>query len=144
MRPAAVLCGTDPSHTKHLSEHLAHKIEVVHVCSNTQAALTEIPALLRGEKVIPSSGQGANATGDTPRTDVSLVVIGRFEPADSQAITEVIEQVKPLAVLIADPTKKSPGQQGPPTIEMIQARILESIGAAESADGTLVPGVYRF
>ena len=119
---------------------------VVHVCATTESALSEIPALLKGEKVTPSSGQGTNAAAGegNARTDISLVVIGAFAPPDAQAITKTVEDVKPVAVFLADTTKKSPGQQGPPTIEMIQARILESISAAEKGDGTWAPGVYRF
>ncbi|KIW20815.1 hypothetical protein PV08_01393 [Exophiala spinifera] len=121
---------------------------VVHVCSTTESALSEIPGLLRGEKVMASSGQGTNATAQTPfRADISLVIVGAFSPPDAQAITNAVTATTTpasVAVFVADTTKKSPGQQGPPTIEMIQARILESINAAEKSDGTFGPGVYRF
>ncbi|KAJ9496492.1 hypothetical protein LTR67_006315 [Exophiala xenobiotica] len=143
MAPAAILCGRDPSHTEHLIEHLSSKVQVVHVCANTETALSEIPSLLKGDKITPSSGQGSNATGDV-RTDISLIIIGAFAPPDVQAIEGAAQGVKPMPIFLADTSKKSPGQQGPPTIEMIQQRILESINAAEEGEGNWAPGVYKF
>ncbi len=113
------------------------------MCANTEAALSEIPALLKGDKITPSSGLGSNATGDV-RTDISLIIIGAFAPPDVQEIQSAAQGVRPIPIFLADTSKKSPGQQGPPTIEMILQRILETINAAEQGEGNWAPGVYKF
>jgi len=103
---------------------------VLHVCSSTEAALTEIPKLL----------QDGTA-------DVSIVIIGgMYAPEDVEKIKAAADAVKPLAFLIADRSKIPPGATGPPPPEIIKQRILAAVAAKETGDGTGVvePGLHKF
>ncbi len=106
--------------------------------------MSEIPALLRGDDVTPSSGVGSNAGGST-RSDVSLVIIGGgYSPDDVQKITAAADQVKPLAFFVADVTKTAPGATGPPPGEVIKKRLVDTIDAEEKGEGEWAPGVYKY
>ncbi|KAK4947754.1 hypothetical protein LTR10_013262 [Elasticomyces elasticus] len=139
----AIVCGRNAEHVQHLADHLAPQFEVLLGCNNTQAVLSEVPALLKGESVVPSSGVGSNAKGQA-RTDPALIILGAFPPQELDEIKSAIEAVKPMPVFAADVTKKSPGQQGAPSIEMIQQRIVECVKAAEQGEGKWAPGVHMF
>ncbi|KAI1622774.1 hypothetical protein EDD37DRAFT_611182 [Exophiala viscosa] len=130
---ATILLEENGSHTRHF----------LHGCNNTQAVLSEVPALLKGESVVPSSGVGSNAKGQA-RTDPALIILGPFPPHELDEIKSAIETAKPMPVFVADITKRSPGQQGPPSIEMVQQRIMESIKAADQGEGKWAPGVHMF
>ncbi|KIW72589.1 hypothetical protein PV04_00770 [Phialophora macrospora] len=139
---AAVLCGREPKTATFIVKNLAPKIEVVHVCTTRDTAVSEIPALLRGETAAPSSGLGANAEGSA-RSDVSLIIIGGgYSKDDVQAIKEAADAVKPLPLFWADISKTA--GSGPPAPDMIKKRIIDSIEKEESADGEWAPGIYMY
>ncbi|OCT46546.1 hypothetical protein CLCR_02141 [Cladophialophora carrionii] len=129
---AAILCGREPKMAQAMIKNLAPKIE----------AVSEIPALLRGETTAPSSGLGANAEGSA-RSDVSLIIIGGGYPKDDvQAIKEAADAVKPLPLFCADVSKTA--GSGPPPPDMIKKRIIDSIEKEEKGEGEWAPGVYMY
>ncbi|ETI28821.1 hypothetical protein G647_01273 [Cladophialophora carrionii CBS 160.54] len=139
---AAILCGREPKMAQAMIKILAPKIEVVHVCTSRDTAVSEIPALLRGETTAPSSGLGANAEGSA-RSDVSLIIIGGGYPKDDvQAIKEAADAVKPLPLFCADVSKTA--GSGPPPPDMIKKRIIDSIEKEEKGEGEWAPGVYMY
>ncbi|KIX93361.1 uncharacterized protein Z520_11004 [Fonsecaea multimorphosa CBS 102226] len=140
---AAVLCGKQPQLTDFMLKNLLPKIEVVHVCNNADTAVSEIPTLLKGDIISPSSGLGANAQG-SGRSDISFIIIGGgFSPEDVQAIKSAADGVKPVAFFCAD-TSKTPAGAGPPPGEMIKKRMMDAIEKEEEGDGKWAPGVYMY
>ncbi|KAJ9660499.1 hypothetical protein H2201_006921 [Coniosporium apollinis] len=59
-----VACGRSADIAKAVRKLLAPEYDVIHVCLTHEAALIELPALLRGDLVAPSSGIGTNAERD--------------------------------------------------------------------------------
>ncbi|OAP62447.1 hypothetical protein AYL99_04650 [Fonsecaea erecta] len=140
---AAVLCGKQPQLTEFMIKNLMPKIEVVHVCTNVDAAVEEIPALMKGNTTRPSSGMGTNASG-RERSDISLIIIGGgFSPQDIQAIKSAADSVKPVAIFCAD-TSKTPAGAGPPPPDMIKKRMMGGIEKEEKGEGQWAPGIYMY
>ncbi|KEF62174.1 uncharacterized protein A1O9_00146 [Exophiala aquamarina CBS 119918] len=124
----AVLCGREPKLAEFMKANLAPKIEITHVCSSTEAALTEIPNLLQ---------EGS--------ANISLVIIGGlYSPEDIEKIKAAADAVKPLAFLVADRSKTPPGATGPPPPEIIKQRILAAVAATETGEAKLEPGLHKF
>ncbi|KIX06996.1 uncharacterized protein Z518_04972 [Rhinocladiella mackenziei CBS 650.93] len=141
---AAVLCGKQPPLAQFMIKNLAQKIELVMVCTSVDSAVSEIPALLKGESVTPSSGLGSNAEG-AGRSDVSLIIVGGgYSPADLEAIRSAVDAVKPLAFFVADTSKSPPGATGPPPPDVIKKRIMDCIEGQEKGEGEFAPGVYMY
>jgi len=141
---AAVLCGKEPTLVQYMIQNLQPKIEIVHHCDSVDTALSEIPALLRGEAIRPSSGFGTNVKGPA-RNDVQLILIGgAFAEEDVSAILAAVEDVKPLAFFRTDPGKVPSGTPGRPPPEAIRTRILNCVEAEEQPEGHWAPGVYLF
>jgi len=139
---AAVLCGKEPKMAQFMTKNLSPKIEVVHVCTTLDTALSEIPALLKGETSPPSSGLGTN-NGGSVRNDISFIVIGGgYSKDDVDAIKAAADGVKPLPFFWAD-ISKTVGP-GPPTPEVVKERILESVEKEEKGDGEWAPGIHRY
>ncbi|KIW30580.1 uncharacterized protein PV07_06316 [Cladophialophora immunda] len=140
---AAVLCGKQPHLTEFMIKNLLPKIEVVHVCNNADAAVSEIPALMKGDTTAPSSGLGTN-TGGSGRSDISLIIVGGgFSPQDVQAIKSAADSVKPVAFFCAD-TSKTPAGAGPPPPEMIKKRMMAGMEKEEKGEGEWAPGMYMY
>ncbi|KAL2427228.1 hypothetical protein ABEF95_003163 [Exophiala dermatitidis] len=140
----AVLCGKVPHHVEYMVKNLMPKIEIVHVCMTADAAVAEIPTLLQGNPITPSSGYGTNADHNAIKTDVKLIIVGGGWPEEErQTILKTIEANRPVPVFVADTSKTQPGA-GPPSTDAIKKRILDSVEAAEKGDGEWVPGVYSF
>ncbi|EXJ96104.1 hypothetical protein A1O1_01230 [Capronia coronata CBS 617.96] len=140
---AAVLCGRVPHHVEYMVKNLLPKIEVVLACTTVDAAVMEIPALLKGSVSAPSSGLGTNAEGSN-RSDVGLIIVGGgYSPEEFQRIRAAVEAVKAVPFFVAD-TSKTPAGAGPPSTEVIKKRIMESIEAEEKGEGEWAPGVYKF
>jgi len=139
---AAILCGRQPKMAEVMVKNLAPKIEVVHVCTTQETALSEIPALLKGETVTAASGLGTNSEGSA-RADIALIIIGGGYSNDNvQAIKVLADAVKPLPILWADIGKTS--GTGPPTPETIRNRIVECIEKEEKSNGAWAPGIYMY
>jgi hypothetical protein len=165
---AAILCGRQPKMAEFMINALGPKIEgeshqlatgvlparhvgirfdmisaVVHVCSNQDAATSEIPALLKGEKTAPSSGMGGNAGGESFRSDVGMIIIGGgYSKDDVQAIQAAAESVKPLPIFWADVSKTA--GSGPPTPDVIKDRILEAVEKDEKGEGEWETGIHMY
>lgn len=114
------------------------------------AALTELPALLAGGSPTPSSGYGSNAktTGTpTPGSSVRGILIGGgYSPDDVEQIKAACDKAKALPFFRADTSKPRPegAPPGPPPVEELTKRVLESFeGATKEGDGW-APGVYFF
>lgn len=117
-------------------------VVVVHVCTSVDTAVSEIPALLKGDEAKPSSALGTNSEGPI-RTDVSLILIGGgYSKADVDAIKAAVDSAKPLAIFWADVSKTA--GSGPPPPDMIKARLMESIEKEEKGEGEWSPGVYMY
>lgn len=122
---------------------------VVHACTSRETAVSEIPALLKGEAVLAASGLGTNASSSSSpaRSDVSLILVGGgYLPDEFPPIRAAVDAVKPMPYFLADTSKTPPGATGPPPAEVLTKRILESVESEEqkNGDGVLVPGVYMF
>ncbi|EXJ79310.1 hypothetical protein A1O3_08812 [Capronia epimyces CBS 606.96] len=140
---AAVLCGKVPHHVEFMVKNLVPKIEIVHACATADAAVSEIPGLLKGNVITPSSGLGTNAEGSN-RSDVSLIIVGGgYSPEEVEAIRKAVDSVKAMPFFIADTSKTPPGT-GPPSTDAIKKRIMDSVEAQEKEHGKLVPGLYKF
>lgn len=118
---------------------------VAHACITTEAAETEIPALLRGETVKPASGYGTNVNGEgQPRTDISLVIVGGgYQPEELVKIKAASDAVKPVPFFAAD-RAKNPAAPGPPPPEIIKQRILAKVDEVDNGTGTWAPVIHRF
>ena len=118
---------------------------VVHACITTEAAETEIPALLRGEAIKPASGYGTNTRGDgQPRNDISFIIVGGgYQPAELDKIKAVSDAVKPVPFFAAD-RAKNPAAPGPPPPEIIKQRILAKVDEADDGTGSWAPVIHQF
>ncbi|KAJ9602499.1 hypothetical protein H2200_013042 [Cladophialophora chaetospira] len=139
---AAILCGREPKLAEAMVRNLSPKIEVVHVCTTQETAMSEIPALLRGETITAASGLGTNAEGAS-RTDVSLIILGGGNSKDNvEEIKAAADAVKPLPLLWADVSKMSGG--GRPSPEGIRDRIFECLEREGKDGGAPAPGIHMW
>ena len=114
----------------------------MHVCTSRDTAVSEIPAVLRGETTAPSSGLGSNAEG-AARSDISFIVIGGgYSHDDVQAIKSAADAVKPLPLFWADVSKTA--GSGPPTPDTIKTRIMDCVEKEEKGEGEWAPGIYMY
>ena len=70
---------------------------VIHNCRSVETATSEIPALLKGEAIQPSSGFGSNHGSSSPisGTEVKAIIVGGgFAPEDFGAIRDAVNKVK--------------------------------------------------
>lgn len=121
---------------------------VIHVCNALTGALDELPKLLSGETVVPSSGFGSNTSKSTPTSGSEIkgiIIGGGYSPDDAEQIKAACDQIKPLPIFRADTTKKRPdGVSGPPNPEELKRRVMEAFETAKGGDGQWQPGVHLF
>ncbi|EPS33913.1 hypothetical protein PDE_08875 [Penicillium oxalicum 114-2] len=110
----AILCGRRVEVGKPVADLLAPQFEVIHFCTGTEAALTEIPRLLQGHK--PTSpdetGVGSQNYNLVPRA----VVFGRgYDIAEVEQIRDAAKgcNADPVIWVTGDPDRK-PGPNDPP------------------------------
>lgn len=113
--------------------------------TSTETAASELPLLLRGSKVVPSSGYGTNVTNDESKIPVAVVVGGAFPQSDFEQIIQECNAVRPLAFFRAD-VSKHPAGGGPPPVQMLVDRVVKAMeeAAAGKGAGAWEPGVYLY
>ena len=120
---------------------------VIHVVRDTQSAQTELPALLKGESVTPSSGFGSNVDNSSPTSgnEVKAVIVGGgYSPEEFDAIKAAVDSVKPLPFVRADTSKPRPAgaPPGPPQPSEIRERVTKALGEAKGKGWEA--GLYLF
>ena len=116
---------------------------VVHVCQNNESALHELPALLRGENVKPSSGVGSNLDSSAPKPPKALFVGGGWTGA-------AIEQMRGVDTVMTSIPYVHPGatfqaaQSGPPPMEKIIAGVKKVFAEQRFPEGRMENGVFNF
>jgi hypothetical protein len=120
---------------------------VIHVVRSVDDAKSELPALLKGEKVTPASGFGSNVDNSSPvsGTEVKAVIVGGgYSPEDFDAIKAVVDEVKPLPFVRADTSKPRPAgaPPGPPGPAEIRERVTKALAEADAKGWE--PGLYLF
>ncbi|KAF3389077.1 hypothetical protein F1880_003724 [Penicillium rolfsii] len=109
-----ILCGRRAEIGKVVSKLLAPEFEGIHFITTNEAALTDIPRLLKGEKPESpdESGVGTQNYSQVPRA----VVFGRgYSFAEVEQFRKASEgcNAKPVVWFTGDPNKK-PGPNDPP------------------------------
>jgi hypothetical protein len=112
---------------------------------STETATSELPALLRGSKVVPSSGYGSNVTNEESKIPVVIVVGGAFPQSDFEQIVQACNAVRPLPIFRADVTKNT-STGGPPSAQELVDRVVKAMDevAAGKGAGAWEPGVYFY
>lgn len=123
------------------------KTSVIHVVQNAEAATAELPALLKGESVKPSSGFGSNVSASTPTsgTEVKGVIVGGgYSPEEFEAIKKAVDGIKALPFVRADTSKPRPAgaPPGPPGPSEIRERVQKALEEAKGKGWEA--GVYLF
>jgi hypothetical protein len=136
-----------PSNSIVTAQLLTVHLPVIHVCQNADSATSELPALLKGESIKPSSGFGSNASASTPTSGTELkgiIIGGGYSPEEFEAIKKAVDGVKPLPFLRADTSKPRPAgaPPGPPPPEEIRKRVLEQLEIAKGKGWEA--GLYLF
>lgn len=121
--------------------------KVIHVVRSAESATTELPALLKGESVKPSSGFGSNVDASTPTsgTEVKAVIVGGgYSPEEFETIKAAVDGVKPLPFVRADTSKPRPAgaPPGPPPPSEIRERVLATLEEAKGKGWEA--GLYLF
>ncbi|RMZ80462.1 hypothetical protein DV737_g3039, partial [Chaetothyriales sp. CBS 132003] len=132
-----LLCGKIEGHILGMTRELLPDYDVIHNVRSIETAETEIPALLRGEPVQPSSGFGSNHKSPTPVSgaQVKAVIIGGgFTPQEAQAIHKLVNDAKPLPIFRADTARAPPGATGPPPLQVVQERLLRAMKDARNEE----------
>lgn len=110
---------------------------VIHVCHGVEDAQSEIPRLIRGEHLIPSSGLGSNVdTTNQGRLAKAVLVGGKFSPEDIEAVRQS-EEARRIPWLRAD-LSNVPPEGWPPAPEHAAERMiacLKAHGITEDSDG---------
>lgn len=105
----------------------------MHHCNSVETGASELPALLKGSKVIPSTGVGSNATNAESKIPVAVVVGGGFSPEEFDKILQACNAVKLLPFFRSDTSRsKTPG---PPPPDELKRRLLESMDEAAKGNG---------
>ncbi|KAJ5380775.1 uncharacterized protein N7496_003203 [Penicillium cataractarum] len=109
-----ILCGRRAEIGRPVSELLVPEFEVIHFITTNEAALTDIPRLLKGEKPQSpdDSGVGTQNYSQVPRA----VVFGRgYDISEVEQFKNASEgsNAEPVAWITGDPNKK-PDPSAPP------------------------------
>ncbi|GLI76243.1 hypothetical protein PoHVEF18_004514 [Penicillium ochrochloron] len=108
-----ILCGRRAEIGKVVSELLAPEFEGIHFITTNEAALADIPRLLKGEKPAApdTSGVGTQNYSQIPRA----VVFGRgYDVSEVEEFRKASDgYAHPVAWFAADP-KNAPGPNDPP------------------------------
>ncbi|RMD42195.1 hypothetical protein DV735_g2959, partial [Chaetothyriales sp. CBS 134920] len=132
-----LLLGKIEAHIAGVSRGLLPDYDVIHNVRSVQVAESEIPALLKGEPVQPSSGFGSNYKSSNPvsGSQIKAVIVGGgFTPEEFQTIEKIINGARPLPIFRADTSRVPPNVTGPPPIELITQRILGALKEARNGE----------
>ncbi|KAK5009946.1 hypothetical protein LTR39_004824 [Cryomyces antarcticus] len=120
-----LLCGKSPMLAQGFMSALSSTYDVVHVCHDTSSARREIPALLAGESIQPSSGLGSNANSDSKHRAPRAIIVGKGFSEDEVETMRGYEGADKVPWLVPDDAK------------MTWSRI----GKVAVTAGTALPGI---
>ncbi|KAK5124282.1 hypothetical protein LTR85_001985 [Meristemomyces frigidus] len=147
MAPVPVaLCGKSSTMASSFSKALLPEYEIVHHFESTDAVHKELPMLLRGEKIKPSSGGGSNAESDETKIPKAVVVGAGFSESELDEMRK-IEGAQSLPWLYPDPLKSAASMlSGPFLMTVIVKRAkgcLKSNGLVEGKEPE-AKGIWSF
>ena len=120
---------------------------VTHHFQSTSAVHQELPPLLSGSTIRPSSGVGSNAESDEVKIPRAIVVGAGFSRSELDEMRQ-IEGAQDLPWLYPDPLKSAASMlSGPFLMSVIVKRAkscLKSNGLEDSKESTTEPGVWGF
>ncbi|KAI9879113.1 MAG: hypothetical protein M1823_006873 [Watsoniomyces obsoletus] len=142
-----ILCGKIEGNIKSMCASLAPEYDIIHVVRTTDDAKSELPALLKGDSVKPSSGFGSNTDASSPTsgTEVKAVIVGGgYSPDEFEAIKSAVDGTKPLPFIRADTSKPRPAgaPPGPPPPSEIRERLMKALEEAKGKGWEA--GLYLF
>ena len=141
MAPIPVIfCGRSPRLLKEIAALTKPKYEVILGCQTPEIALTEIPALLKGEKL--SSWDLDLGVNPNEYEAKAVLMGGAFSAEDCEKIMKSCDAIRPMPYSRADISKHPGGAFGPPTTDILAARAVESLEEIKMKDWT--PGLYWF
>ncbi|RMZ79145.1 hypothetical protein DV738_g3512, partial [Chaetothyriales sp. CBS 135597] len=132
-----LLLGKIEGHIVAVSRGLLPEYDVIHNVRSVEAAESEIPALLKGEPVQPSSGFGSNYKSSNPVSGSlikAVIVGGGFTPEEFQTVEKIVNDARPLPIFRADTSRAPPNATGPPPTDVITGRILRALKDARNAE----------
>nr|OQO30552.1 hypothetical protein B0A51_01178 [Rachicladosporium sp. CCFEE 5018] len=105
MAPIPVaLCGKNPNMASRFTDAMNDEFHVTHVFTSVGAVSHELPALLKGQSIKPSSGLGSNCHSEKSQAPRAIIVGAGFSRSELDEMRK-FEGCKDIPWLYPDPTK---------------------------------------
>ncbi|CAK4032739.1 Hypothetical predicted protein [Lecanosticta acicola] len=144
MAPVPIaLCGKHADMADAFISGMLPEFEVVHVCHSAPVAISELRALLRGERTEPASGRGTNfKTAEAAKAPKAIFVGGGFAPSELDEMRSV-EELQRVPWLYPSAARRAAGEQArgnlaPPPMDIILGRAkgaMKEKGLLDAPDG---------
>ncbi|KPI36635.1 uncharacterized protein AB675_10085 [Cyphellophora attinorum] len=133
VNPDSAPVGTFGVHKENaiaIRKSLAPRYDVVHNCTDPDAAFTELPALFSGDQSVrPSNGIGSNSEGSNIRIPKIMICGGDVPPEQKQRLYALIkEKADGVKFVEVDREKMVAGiKSGRPVPEVVTELLLEEL-----------------